>query len=241
MRRWKHLGMLLALGLLALLGLPPIGPAQAESSGPDLCADPNGFCGRLVTGGCLTRFGAGSVAAATAEGECGDQLSAYFDCVSSAAKECGGGGDARVQKSGGGSGCDADLEKDLWDIASGDNNCDGYSAFLESCPDGKRAPFAKARRKTLDCAGSKPDVNQAAKPVCGWFAISACEKDRATAERKARQHGAEVIETGAPKYPKFNAGWHCVVRGPTDKAGAEKAKQELRGLGVPDAYIKNSC
>lgn len=233
------------LAIMALGLLTSLGAAQAENSQSDLCANPNAFCGRMVTGGCLTRFGAGSVAAATAEGECGVQLGAYYDCVASAAEECGAGSDSRAQKSSSRGGCDADLEKDLWDIASGDNNCDGYGAFLESCPSGKRAPFARARQKALSCAGAKPakpSGGQAdAAPICGWFAISACEKDPAIAARKARKHGGEVIETGAPKYPKFNPGWHCVVRGPTDKAGAEKARRELIELGVPDAYIKNSC
>lgn len=233
MRRW----LIMALGLLA-----PLGAAQGDEQA-DLCADPNAFCGQLVTGGCLTRYGAGSVAAATAEGECGDQLGAYYDCVAAAAKDCKTA-DRTQNGAVSAGGCAADLEKDLWEIASGDNNCDGYDAFLESCPKGKRAPFARARQKTLGCAGAETERAAApasAGPVCGWFAISACEKDPAVAARKARQHGGEVIETGAPTYPKFNAGWRCVVRGPSDKAGAEKARRELIELGAPDAYIKNSC
>ena len=63
--------------------------AQAQS---ELCENPAGYCGRGISVECLSRLGAGAIAAtgAGAGDACGSQLENYFDCVAKAAEQCGG-------------------------------------------------------------------------------------------------------------------------------------------------------
>lgn len=70
--------------------LGALAPFVAANAQSDLCADPQRACGQRVQSSCLTRFGAGSVAAAPAE--CGDQLESYTECLRQVATECGGRG-----------------------------------------------------------------------------------------------------------------------------------------------------
>lgn len=112
-------------------------------------------CAGLLTRECLETLGAGVTPAAG--GDCDRRLSDYRACLADLAASSVPGGSPGLGA------CDATLAKDLWDIAAADNDCLGYQAFLDSCPDAPRANFARARLQRLNCpAAPTPAPEEAA-------------------------------------------------------------------------------
>lgn len=167
-------------------------PASAQSA---FCRDPNAFCRKMVTADCLQRVGAGALATATVEGDCRAQLDDYRNCVASAASDCAGP-EARRADDGR---CDADLSRELWALAEDDGDCGGYEAFLEACPDSRRAAFARSRVKRLGCgAPAAAQTTAAATPKKTKATHSPTELDRICLEGASGQppHACYAHVTG---------------------------------------------
>lgn len=144
MRRTRYLAAILAAATLTG-GLVP-GASSAQTA---FCRDPNGFCAKMVTPGCLGALGAGAEKLASDDEGCQIQIANYRDCVAAAAKDCTG---AQPKEASDG-GCAPDMARELWQLAEADNDCGGYASFLEACPNSRRAPFARSRAAKLSCPG----------------------------------------------------------------------------------------
>jgi len=84
---------------------------------------------------------------------------------------------------------------------------------------------------------SIPD--KASAQVCGWYAIGGCFKSWDSADTRSRFLKAPVVDTDT--VPNFRNGWFCVAAGPTNKSQATSWRNEFRGEGISDAYIKKGC
>lgn len=79
-RRWARLPVALLLAAAVWTGAPAV--AQ------QVCDDPSARCGGLLSSECLSRLGAGAIAASEAPA-CAGQLDAYRSCLSEVAAQCG--------------------------------------------------------------------------------------------------------------------------------------------------------
>lgn len=111
----------------------------------ELCEDPGKACGEQVSASCLSRLGAGSVAAAEDPG-CAEQLSTYRDCLASVATEC-----AATPGQSADAACDSATALALWASAERDNDCLGYRSFRDACPSSAQARFVESRLQRLGC------------------------------------------------------------------------------------------
>lgn len=158
------LGALSVLGVLSVSGILGLLRADRAVAQTELCADPAGFCGQLISSDCLSRLGAGAVAAAGAA--CASQIDDYRACVASAAEcatEDGAGAAGEGQDAPRGS-CSEAIGRELWAIAADDNTCASYAAYLEACPGAHFAVFARSRSETLACGGDGAPAAAAAQP-----------------------------------------------------------------------------
>ena len=89
---------------------------------------------------------------------------------------------------------------------------------------------------SIGTIGSGSSANAQA---CGWYAIGGCYKSWDSADQQSRFLKAPVVDTNT--VPNFRNGWFCVAAGPTSKGQARSWRNEFRGKGVGDAYIKKSC
>jgi hypothetical protein len=74
---------------------------------------------------------------------------------------------------------------------------------------------------------------------CGWYAIAYCAQDMGSAQAQSGRFNGFVINTS--HYPRFRAGWFCVVQGPMARDGADAAVRRMKAQGAGTAYSKNSC
>lgn len=231
---------------MAAAGVMALAAHGAAAQGA-MCEDPAGFCGRMLSTSCLNALGAGSLSVDA--DSCNRQFVEYRTCLASAAECPAEALDASAEPTPqhGGAGCSRDEEMELWTLASDENECAFYEAFVTACPDSRRVAFAQAKQTQLGCGGAVetavplPPAREE-EPDCGYFAISFCDTQERTALARARAIGGYMINTSSPRYPKFRNGFFCVVEGPV--ASAEEARSLRDGQrrrGASDAYIKNSC
>ena len=75
--------------------------------------------------------------------------------------------------------------------------------------------------------------------ACGWYAIGGCFRGYNSAQNRAINIGAEVIDTG--QYPNFRNGYFCAATGPWTKSKAGRERSRFKRSGVSDAYRKRAC
>ncbi|MEM7427986.1 MAG: hypothetical protein AAF441_17980 [Pseudomonadota bacterium] len=74
--------------------------------------------------------------------------------------------------------------------------------------------------------------------ACGWYVVLGCFKSWNSAQRRADNIGAIVVDTN--EYPNFRNGWFCAADGPYSRSRARQLRWDWKGT-VPDAYAKSAC
>lgn len=106
----------------------------------------------MLNSECLQVFGAGSLDVSTldsadTEGDCKRQAQNYRDCLTVAAT-CGEPATTTTTR------CTSEDAASLFGSAEKANDCIGYQAFIDACPNSPQAVFARAGRERLACDGS---------------------------------------------------------------------------------------
>lgn len=148
-----------ALGLLGVSwSLGAAGPVAAQTA---MCADPTETCSATLAPQCVSRLGAGSVAARPAAGEaagaesCDDQFERYRDCLALVAQQCSGGEAApqagevteaeRAATGHAGAKCPPEIELRLWDAVKESADAAILNHFIKTCPDSAFTPLVQAK------------------------------------------------------------------------------------------------
>lgn len=76
---------------------------------------------------------------------------------------------------------------------------------------------------------------------CGWYTVLGCYLHQRAAWRQNDQlEFGYVVLTTRKDFPFFKPGYHCVVKGPMQRAAAQATAKGWLGV-VPEAYAKKAC
>ena len=76
---------------------------------------------------------------------------------------------------------------------------------------------------------------------CGWYAVLGCYlNQRAAWQQNDQLEFGFAVWTTRKDFPLFKPGYHCVVKGPMQRAAAQATAKGWTGV-VPEAYAKKAC
>lgn len=154
--------------------------AASPSAAAPQCDAPQAQCAAVLDQACLSRVGAGALAAlppAGGEDACADQFTQYRSCLADIMERCG---DDRPGDAGGGAVCSPEIEQQLWATVRDSDDVDELAIFVETCP---ASPFARiAERRIAKQSGAELSGAADDAPKPDGAALSAADRRAGQAE-----------------------------------------------------------